>query len=641
MRRPLRVAFVAIPLLAVVIGTAAAAAPTLPAPGSASQIAKLVAASPTIATVSPTVASELPNVANDNAAVDYPKTRNGCLALGSCVFGDTKSKKKLVIMGDSHAQMWIPALNRIGNKMKLKVIVLYLARCPAATLDVWLTTFNKDYTGCTTQRMAWIASIDKLHPVTVLLADHTNGVYTGASGRDAAVHERAVADRDADHDRRPAPLQGEDRRARRRRDVRSVAEPVPRRQPDPGPDLRRGEPQPGPPGPASRRGGRGEGRESPLRRSDQVDLHLDDLLTHRRELHRVLRRVPLLVHVRGLPLRGPADRAQKGALRPVRARSRFAGSLAGAALRDGVVRRALPLLIAVATCMVVSSMVATGTSSASAARRASPRRLDLLVVAGQSNALGYQSYVRDPSTHQDVFTDAGRSPADRSVLLMWDESQVRPSGTSPVPLDTPQVLTATSKAVFGPEVGLARYLYGAGHHHLLVVKVAFSGTSLARDWTPTSPDFSALVSSVAAARTWAEGLGWAPTVAGLYWMQGETDAMSAATASAYRSNLKAFLANVRADLRLQRKTPIVLGQIDLSRYISFQQSFGLCTAKRCSEERTWNHEVMRAQAKSVSWRTFLARTSRLPRYEHFLHLSDLGELALGKEFGELSAKHLT
>ena len=307
-------------------------------------------------------------------------------------------------------------------------------------------------------------------------------------------------------------------------------------------------------------------------------------------------------------------------------------------MRRGVARRAMALLIAVATCMVATSQVQ---ASAGVARRASPRKLDVLVIAGQSNALGYQSYVTDPRTHQDVFTDAGKSPADHRVLLMWDETQVPSSGPSPVPLDTPQVLAGTSSAVFGPEVGLARYLYRAGHHHLLVVKVAFSGSSLAEDWTPTSPDYEALVSSVASARTWAKGNGWAPTLAGLYWMQGETDAMSAALASAYRSNLKAFLVNVRSDLRLPRATPIVIGQIDLSRYISFKQVLGLCTTTTCSEERTWNNEVMRAQAQSVSWRTFLARTSRLPRYELLLHLSDLGELSLGREFGELSAKHLT
>jgi SGNH domain (fused to AT3 domains) len=181
-RRPLRIALVGIPLLCVVIGTAAAASVKLPKAGTASQIANLVAASAAIDSVSPAVANELPTVSNDNPAVEYRKTLNGCPTLSSCTFGDLKSKKRLVILGDSHAQMWIPALNRIGVAEKLKVSVLYLARCPAATLDVWLTAFNKDYTGCNAERIAWINAINKAHPVTVLLADHTNGVFTGASG---------------------------------------------------------------------------------------------------------------------------------------------------------------------------------------------------------------------------------------------------------------------------------------------------------------------------------------------------------------------------------------------------------------------------------------------------------------------------
>jgi SGNH domain (fused to AT3 domains) len=181
-RRSLRIALVGIPLLAVVIGTVAAASPKLPAAGTASKISKLVAASAAIDAVSPTVANELPTVSNDNPAVDYPKTLNGCPTLSSCTFGDLKSKKRLVILGDSHAQMWIPALNRIGAAEKLKVSVLYLARCPAATLDVWLTIYNQDYTACNSERTAWITAINKIHPVTVLLADHTNGVFTGASG---------------------------------------------------------------------------------------------------------------------------------------------------------------------------------------------------------------------------------------------------------------------------------------------------------------------------------------------------------------------------------------------------------------------------------------------------------------------------
>jgi len=68
----MRVALVGIPLLAVVIGSVAAAAPKLPAPGSAAQIAKLVAASASITTVTPTVANEIPKAANDNPASTTP-----------------------------------------------------------------------------------------------------------------------------------------------------------------------------------------------------------------------------------------------------------------------------------------------------------------------------------------------------------------------------------------------------------------------------------------------------------------------------------------------------------------------------------------------------------------------------------------
>ena len=168
--------------------TVAVASPSFPAPGTSSQISRAVAASTKITTLSSAVAKKVYASPNDNPAVDYPQTKKGCaplanghVDLNSCVFGDKKSAKKLVVIGDSHAQMWIPALNRIGTAYKLKVIVLYLARCPAATLDVWLAVFDTSYTLCSNTRAAWIKSINKLHPVTVLLSDHTNDVFTAAS----------------------------------------------------------------------------------------------------------------------------------------------------------------------------------------------------------------------------------------------------------------------------------------------------------------------------------------------------------------------------------------------------------------------------------------------------------------------------
>jgi hypothetical protein len=262
------------------------------------------------------------------------------------------------------------------------------------------------------------------------------------------------------------------------------------------------------------------------------------------------------------------------------------------------------------------------------------------VLAGQSNALGYQSYVVDPTTHKDVFNDS-RSAADKKVLLMWNETEVRTSGANPVPLDTPQVLQGAPSPVFGPEVGIARTLYSAGHRHLLIVKVAFAGSSLAVNWQLGSPDFQTLVTTVQHAESWASSHGWTPSIGALYWMQGETDAMSSAWASSYRANLTGFFTDVRQQLDLEKTTPIVVGEIDLHDYIDFEVIHDDCGTPSCSPQKRWNNEVMAAQRAVASKDVFVTSTAQLPRYDDFLHLSDAAELTLGRTFAMLSEHHLT
>lgn len=280
-----------------------------------------------------------------------------------------------------------------------------------------------------------------------------------------------------------------------------------------------------------------------------------------------------------------------------------------------------------------------GASASGAVARAKPV-LDVLVVAGQSNALGYQSFVTDPVTHADVFTDKTRSAADSRVLFMWTESGVPSNGAAPVKLDAPQDLVGAPGPIFGPEVGLARALWAEGHHSLLVVKVAYSGSGLAEDWMPGDADFQALVARVQQAVAWADQNGFEPRVDGLYWMQGETDAMSATTAAAYGANLSTFLKAVRTDLPMEPRAPIVLGVIDLADYVDFEIGHHLCPTASCGAEKRWNDEVMTAQERAASRDDFVTKTASLPRYEDFIHLTDAAELALGKAFGQLSGRHL-
>jgi len=294
----------------------------------------------------------------------------------------------------------------------------------------------------------------------------------------------------------------------------------------------------------------------------------------------------------------------------------------------------------VAAALIVMTFAATApVASASVQRRLAPK-LILLVVAGQSNALGYESFVIDPTTHKDVFTEKGGSHADRKVLFTFQETGVQGGALPPGPLDTPQVRTGATSPVFGPEIGLARYLYNEGHKNLLVVKVAFSGSSLADDWATKGEDLSLLVTRVKAAEAWATDQGWEPTIGGFYWMQGERDATVSAYAADYRTNLLHLIKNVRHDLSLKTTTPFVIGQIDLADFINFEVVHNLCSSSSCSSEKLWNSEVMKAESSVASRYVLVAKTAKLPRYQDFLHLTDAGELSLGAEFGQLSRSHI-
>lgn len=166
--------------LSLCAAVAAGAAIKLPSAGSAKQVAALVKASSQITALSSKVAAQVAGSANDNMAVLDPTTKDGCPKLTSCVFGDTTSKKTFVVMGDSHAQMWMPAFNRIGKAKKLKVILLFLASCPAASVSVWTPAYGA-YPACTAARSTWISDLDELQPLTIVLTDRTSGIFNAAT----------------------------------------------------------------------------------------------------------------------------------------------------------------------------------------------------------------------------------------------------------------------------------------------------------------------------------------------------------------------------------------------------------------------------------------------------------------------------
>lgn len=195
---------------------------------------------------------------------------------------------------------------------------------------------------------------------------------------------------------------------------------------------------------------------------------------------------------------------------------------------------------------------------------------DLILVAGQSNAVGFDAYASelpvDPDDKAVLFWwrcgDPPPDEHDSSGSRTWTTLQPQPLG-NPLPKVTPSGGTATGlkrqygnfgkpEGGFGPEMGFSREWRKQVKTPLAIIKVAFSGTSLATDWRHDDPGesgacYRALIEESRAALAAANAQGVTLRLRALVWVQGESDA-NAAAAPFYENALGEMLAQLRQDL---------------------------------------------------------------------------------------------
>ncbi len=211
-----------------------------------------------------------------------------------------------------------------------------------------------------------------------------------------------------------------------------------------------------------------------------------------------------------------------------------------------------------------------------ASAKETTKRIDFLIVAGQSNATGFDAA---PAKLGADELDAlirfryrvGDPPPDQhdsmSSRTNWATLSFQPLG-SPGPKSQPRQYGnfADPMGGFGPEIAFARKLkhrdqqLGRGSE-LAVVKVAFSGTSVADDWDPSGKDergacYRALLEEVLAAKSLAEAEGLTVHFRGLLWVQGESDA-KANDAPKYANRLKTMFETLRRDINAERMPILV------------------------------------------------------------------------------------
>ncbi len=191
---------------------------------------------------------------------------------------------------------------------------------------------------------------------------------------------------------------------------------------------------------------------------------------------------------------------------------------------------------------------------------------ELILVAGQSNAVGFDAYAEElPANADDSKTmfwwrvgDPPPDEFDSTSARQWTHLQFQPR-TEAMAGEAAQKagrqygnFNKKTKGGFGPEIGMVRTLADKEAKRLAVIKTAFSGTSVARDWNVdlpgiADPCYRSMIDEAKAALRLAEEKGITLRFRAFVWVQGESDA-NAKDAPVYAANLSKMLHRLRVDL---------------------------------------------------------------------------------------------
>lgn len=100
----------------------------------------------------------------------------------ACIFGNPDADQTVVIFGDSHGAMWIPAFDEIGKQGDWRVVQLTKPGCPAADFLNYSGTLGRDYTECADYRQWAFGQIEEIDPDVVIVTGARKGVKISSNG---------------------------------------------------------------------------------------------------------------------------------------------------------------------------------------------------------------------------------------------------------------------------------------------------------------------------------------------------------------------------------------------------------------------------------------------------------------------------
>jgi peptidoglycan/LPS O-acetylase OafA/YrhL len=99
-----------------------------------------------------------------------------------CKYGPGTNDTTLVLLGDSHAAQWFPAVDSVASMRGWTLVNLTKTGCPTVTLGVTNSNLGRRYTECDSWRASAIRRVVEMRPTIVLIANaHTYNVIVGAT----------------------------------------------------------------------------------------------------------------------------------------------------------------------------------------------------------------------------------------------------------------------------------------------------------------------------------------------------------------------------------------------------------------------------------------------------------------------------
>ena len=108
---------------------------------------------------------DLPAGYDDGCHLDFPE-----LDAPECVYGDPGSETTVLLLGDSHAQQWLPAVQAIADDRGWRLRAITKSACPMADGTVWNSVLKRGYRECDEWREQALELIGAEAPDLVLVA---------------------------------------------------------------------------------------------------------------------------------------------------------------------------------------------------------------------------------------------------------------------------------------------------------------------------------------------------------------------------------------------------------------------------------------------------------------------------------------